>query len=157
MAYNDYHLYMDDVEEGQSWISTARTITEADIVNFAGISGDFNPIHMDHEYARNTPYGKPIAHGLLTLAVTSGLSINSPPIRTLAFVSIKDWQFLEPVFIGDTIHIRSTLLEKEVRGRGRRALLTWQCEVLNQQEKVLQRGITTTLVEGRANLKNNLD
>lgn len=157
MAYNDYHLYMDDVEEGQSWISSARTITEADIVNFAGISGDFNPIHMDHEYARNTPYGKPIAHGLLTLAVTSGLSINSPPIRTLAFVGIKDWQFLEPVFIGDTIHIRSTLLEKEVRGRGRRALLTWQCEVLNQQEKVLQRGITTTLVEGRANLKNNLD
>ncbi|MBL8823523.1 MAG: MaoC family dehydratase N-terminal domain-containing protein [Planctomycetia bacterium] len=157
MAYNDYHLYMDDVEEGQSWISSARTITEADIVNFAGISGDFNPIHTDHEYARNTPYGKPIAHGLLTLAVTSGLSINSPPIRTLAFVGIKDWQFLEPVFIGDTIHIRSTLLEKEVRGRGRRALLTWQCEVLNQQEKVLQRGITTTLVEGRANLKNNSD
>lgn len=157
MAYNDYHLYMDDVEEGQSWISSARTITEADIVNFAGISGDFNPIHMDHEYARNTPYGKPIAHGLLTLAVTSGLSINSPPIRTLAFVGIKDWQFLEPVFIGDTIHIRSTLLEKEVRSRGRRALLTWQCEVLNQQEKVLQRGITTTLVEGRANSKNNLD
>jgi len=157
MAYNDYHLYMDDVEEGQSWISSARTITEADIVNFAGISGDFNPIHTDHEYARNTPYGKPIAHGLLTLAVTSGLSINSPPIRTMAFVSIKDWQFLEPVFIGDTIHIRSTLLEKEVRARGRRALLTWQCEVLNQQEKVLQRGITTTLVEGRANLKNNSD
>jgi len=148
---------MDDVEEGQSWISSARTITEADIVNFAGISGDFNPIHTDHEYARNTPYGKPIAHGLLTLAVTSGLSINSPPIRTMAFVGIKDWQFLEPVFIGDTIHIRSTLLEKEVRARGRRALLTWQCEVLNQQEKVLQRGITTTLVEGRANLKNNLD
>jgi len=150
MAYCDFHLYMDDVEEGQSWTSPARTVTEADLVNFAGISGDFNPIHMDHEYVRTTTFGKPIAHGLLVVSMASGLALNSPPMRTLAFVGIRDWQFLEPVFIGDTIHIRTTLVEKEIRSRGRRALLSWQREVVNQQEKVLQKGLTMTLVEGRA-------
>ncbi len=150
MAYREFHLFMDDVQEGETWTSPARTITESDLVNFAGISGDFNPIHMDHEFVRTTVYGKPIAHGLLVVAVASGLSLNSPPMRTIAFVGIRDWQFLEPVFIGDTIHIRTTLLEKEVRSRGRRAMLTWQREVVNQQEKVLQKGLTLTLVEGRA-------
>lgn len=154
MAYCDFHLFMDDVIEGQSWTSPARTVTETDLVNFAGLSGDFNPIHTDHEYARSTPFGKPIAHGLLVVSLCSGLSLNSPPMRTLAFVGIRDWHFLEPVFIGDTIHIRSTLIEKEVRSRGRRALLTWQREVINQQEKVLQKGVTMTLVEGRAALKS---
>lgn len=150
MAYREFHLFMDDVQEGETWTSPARTVTESDLVNFAGISGDFNPIHMDHEFVRTTTYGKPIAHGLLVVAVASGLSLNSPPMRTIAFVGIRDWQFLEPVFIGDTIHIRTTLLEKEIRSRGRRAMLTWQREVINQQEKVLQKGLTLTLVEGRA-------
>lgn len=155
MAYSDFHLYMDDVNVGQSWVSQARTITEADLVNFAGVSGDFNPIHMDHEFARSTPFNKPIAHGLLVVAIASGLSINCPPMRTLAFVGIENWQFLEPVFISDTIHIRTSLVSKEIRSRGRRALMTWQREVINQQEKILQKGTTTTLVEGRANRAND--
>lgn len=151
MAYSDFHLYMDDVKVGQNWVSPARTVTEADLVNFAGVSGDFNPIHMDHEFARSTAFGKPIAHGLLVVAIASGLSLNSPPMRTMAFVTIENWQFVEPVYIGDTIHIRTSLISKEPRSRGRRALMTWQREVINQQEKILQKGVTTTLVEGRAN------
>ncbi len=150
MAYSDFHLYMDDVTVGQSWTSPARTITETDLVNFAGISGDFNPIHMDHEFARNGPFRKPIAHGILVMSISSGLSLNSPPMRTLAFVGIREWQFLEPVFIGDTLHVRTTVIEKEIRSRGKRALITWQREIVNQQEKVLQKGYTLTLVEGRA-------
>lgn len=150
MAYSNYHLYMDDVDVGQSWKSPARTITEADLANYAGLSGDFNPIHMDHEYAAGGPFRKPIAHGILVMAISSGLTIFSPPMRTLAFVGIREWQFLEPVFIGDTLHVRTTVMEKEVRGRGRRALITWQQEIINQQDKVLQRGYAQTLVEGRA-------
>lgn len=150
MAYSDFHLFMDDVDIGQSWTSPARTVTETDLVNFAGISGDFNPIHMDHEFARNGPFRKPIAHGILVMSISSGLSLNSPPMRTLAFVGIRDWQFLEPVFIGDTLHVRTTVIEKEIRTRGKRALITWQREIVNQQEKVLQKGYTLTLVEGRA-------
>lgn len=150
MAYSDFHLYMDDVTIGQSWTSPARTITETDLVNYAGISGDFNPIHMDHEFARSGPFRKPIAHGILVMAISSGLSVISPPMRTLAFVGILDWQFLEPVFIGDTLHVRTTVHDIEVRSRGRRALITWLREIVNQQEKVLQKGVTQTLVEGRA-------
>jgi 3-hydroxybutyryl-CoA dehydratase len=150
MAYSDFHLFMDDVAIGQSWTSPARTVTESDLVNFAGISGDFNPIHMDHEFARNGPFRKPIAHGILVMSISSGLSLNSPPMRTLAFVGIRDWQFLEPVFIGDTLHVRTTVMEKEIRTRGKRALITWQREIVNQSEIVLQKGYTLTLVEGRA-------
>ncbi|HMP15929.1 MAG TPA: MaoC/PaaZ C-terminal domain-containing protein [Gemmatales bacterium] len=150
MAYSDFHLFMDDIEVGQSWTSPARTVTETDIVNFAGLSGDFHPIHVDHEFASTGPFRKPIAHGILVMAISSGIAIHSPPMRTLAFVGIRDWQFLEPVFIGDTLHVRTTVVEKEIRSRGKRALITWLREIINQQEKVIQKGYTLTLVEGRA-------
>lgn len=146
-------LFFDDVEVGQQWESAGRTVTEADIVNFAGLSGDFNPIHVDHEHARNTPFGRPIAHGLLVWSISSGLVIGAPPMRTLAFLSIRDWHFKEPVFPGDTIHVRATVLEKEERARGRRGVITWQRQIINQDGTVVQEGITQTLVEGRANVK----
>lgn len=149
MSYTEHHLYFDDVEIGQEWESQGRTITEADIINFAGLSGDFNPIHVDHEFAKGTPFRRPIAHGLLGVAISSGLSLHSPPIRTLAFLSIREWHFREPIFIGDTIRIRSRVLEKEVRARGRRGIVTWQRQIINQEGKVVQEGITRTLVEGR--------
>ena len=69
MSFSSIHLYYDDVDVGQDWESPGRTITETDIVNFAGISGDFNPIHMDHEFAKTTPFRRPIAHGLLVLVL----------------------------------------------------------------------------------------
>jgi acyl dehydratase len=150
MSFTNLHLYFDDVEVGQLWESLSRTVTESDIVNFAGLSGDFNPIHMDHEFAKTTMFRRPIAHGLLIWAMSSGLGLNAPPMRTLAFMSIREWQFKGPVFIGDTIHLRSKVLEKEVRARGRRGVITWQREIVNQEGKVVQEGITLTLVEGRS-------
>jgi acyl dehydratase len=150
MSFTNVHLYFDDVEVGQQWESLGRTVTEADIVNFAGFSGDFNPIHMDHEFARSTPFRKPIAHGLCVFSMASGLGLYSPPMRTVAFLGIKEWQFKEPVYIGDTIRLRGTLLSKEPRSRGRRAVLTWQRQIVNQAGKVVQEGITQTLVQGRA-------
>ncbi|MCS6852578.1 MAG: MaoC/PaaZ C-terminal domain-containing protein [Gemmataceae bacterium] len=150
MSYTANHLYFDDVEVGQEWESPGRTITQADIVNFAGLSGDFNPIHMDHEFAQGTPFRRPIAHGLLILSVGSGLAIHSPAMRTLAFLGIREWNFKAPVFIGDTIRVRARVLEKEVRSRGKRGIITWQRQVINQGGKVVQEGITMTMVEGRA-------
>ncbi|MCS7167225.1 MAG: MaoC/PaaZ C-terminal domain-containing protein [Gemmatales bacterium] len=147
--YTFYHLYFDDVEVGQEWESPGRTVTEADILHFAGLSGDFNPIHVDHHYAQSTPFGRPIAHGLLTLALASGLSVHCPPMRTLALVAIRDWQFRQPVFIGDTLRVRSKVLAKEARGRGKRGLITWQRQVINQHGAVVQEGVTVTLVEAR--------
>src|SRR5438128_5574292 len=104
MSFTKAHLYFDDVAVGQEWQSVGRTVTETDIVNFAGLSGDFNPIHIDHEFARTTAFRKPIAHGLLVLSIGSGVGLMFPPMRTLAFLNIKEWHFREPVFIGDTVH-----------------------------------------------------
>ena len=150
MSFTSLHQFFDDVEVGQEWDSPGRTVTEADIVHFAGVSGDFNPIHVDHEFARTTAFRRPVAHGLLVLSISSGLGLHSPPMRTLAFLGIREWKFVGPVFIGDTVRVHSKLLDKEVRARGRRAVLTWQRRIVNQEGKVVQEGITQTLVEGRA-------
>ena len=149
MSFTNFHLYFDDVAVGQEWESQGRTVTEADVVNFAGVSGDFNPIHTDHEFAKTTPYRRPIAHGILVWAIGSGLGVTYPPMRTLAFLSIREWEFKGPVFIGDTIRLRSAVVEKQVRARGRRGVIVWRRQILNQEGKVVQEGVTLTLVEGR--------
>src|SRR5437588_6821466 len=150
MAFSTSSLYFDDVEIGQEWESLGRTVTEADVVNFAGISGDFNPVHVDHEYAKSTIFRRPVAHGLLVWSMSSGLSLHCPPMRTLAFLTVREWHFRNPVFIGDTIRLRTKVLEKEARSRGRRGTIVWQRQILNQLGKVVQEGITVTLVQGRA-------
>src|SRR5207302_7217143 len=150
MSFTEHHLFFDDVTVGQEWESLGRTVTQADIVNFAGLSGDFNPIHLDHEFAKTTLFRQPVAHGLLVFSMASGLAVNSPPMRTLAFLSIRDWQFREPIFIGDTIRVRTTVLEKELRARGRRGAITWERKLVNQSGKVAQEGVILTLVECRA-------
>src|SRR2546425_4029340 len=118
MSFPKMYLFFDDIEVGQEWESLGRTVTETDIVNYAGLSGDFNPIHMDHEFAKTTLYRRPIAHGLLVLGISSGLGITAPPMRTLAFLALREWHFRAPVFIGDTIRLRTKILKKEERARG---------------------------------------
>jgi 3-hydroxybutyryl-CoA dehydratase len=149
MSYTPQHLFFDDVEIGQEWESGGRTITQADVVNFAGISGDFNPIHMDHEFAQKSQFQQPIAHGLLVQSIASGLAIYTPPMRTLALLSFREWYFRAPVFLGDTIRVKTKVLDKEFRGKGRRGTITWQRQIINQSDKVVQDGVTVTLVESR--------
>src|SRR5687768_9444769 len=120
IVFPEIYKFFDDVAVGQEWESLGRTVTEADIVNYAGLSGDFNPIHMDHEFAKTTAYRRPIAHGMLVWSISTGLSVVAPPMRTLAFVSVREWLFKLPVFVGDTIRARTRVLEKEERARGRR-------------------------------------
>lgn len=157
MSFTAAHLYFDDVQIGQEWESPGRTVTETDIVSFAGLSGDFNPIHMDHEFCKTTVFRKPIAHGLLILSMGSGLGMANPMMRTLAFMAIKEWRFLEPVFIGDTIRIRAKVMEKEERSRGKRGVITWSRQILNQHNKAVEEGIIITLVEGRARRAATID
>ena len=149
MSFTSYHLYYDDLDLKQIWESPVRTITEADVVNFAGFSGDFNPIHIDHEFAKTTPFRRPIAHGFGIFSIASGLSLAAPATRIVAMVGVRDWLFASPVFIGDTIHIRSVVIEKTLKGRGKRGEVVWQREILNQDNKVVQHGIMMTLVECR--------
>ena len=112
MAYSENHLYFDDMHVGQEWESGGRTVTETDIVNFAGFSGDFNPIHIDHEFAASTPFRRPIAHGIGVFCIASGLSVLSPPVRTIALLGVRNWLFILPVFPGDTVHTRTKVVEK---------------------------------------------
>src|SRR5262249_53797924 len=149
MSFSSSHLYFDDVEVGQEWESSGRTVTEADVVNFAGVSGDFNPIHMDLEYAKTTPFRRPIAHGLLVCARGSGRGMFCPPMRTVAFLQVREWNFREPLYVGDTIRLRSKVLEKTIRGRGRRGEIVWYRGVFNQDGKNVQEGILGALAEGR--------
>src|SRR5262245_41126211 len=135
MSFTPSHLYFDDVEIGQEWKSPGRTITETDIVNFAGLSGDFNPIHIDHQIAAPTPFSRPLALGLLGFSIASGRGLHAPPMRTLAIIAIKEWYFRDPVFPGDTIHVVSKVLDKQVRARGRRAEVSWQRQVFKQDGK----------------------
>ena len=149
MSFSSSHLYFDELEVGQEWHSGGRTVTEADIVNFAGFSGDFNPIHIDHEYAKSTPFRRPIAHGFAIFCIASGLGISAPSVRTMAMLRVTMWNFTLPVFAGDTVRNVSRVKEKVVRGRGRRGEVTWYRAVINQDGKVVQDGEVITLVECR--------
>lgn len=149
MAFSSFHLYFDDLELGQEWDSSGRTITETDIVSFAGFSGDYNPMHVDHEFAKNTPFRRPIAHGFGVFSIASGLGVQVPPVRTVALLAVKNWRFLNPVFAGDTIVVRTRVVEKIVRGRGRRGEVVWYKGLLNQDGKMVQEGEIVTLVECR--------
>ena len=155
MSFTSSHLYFDDLEVGQEWESPGRTVTEAYIVNFAGISGDFNSIHMDHHFAASTVFRKPIAHGMLVFSIASGLGVFYPSVRTLAFLSVREWHFRGPVFPGDTIRLRGKVLEKQIRGRGKRGEIVWQRTILNQDGKIVQEGVLTTLVEARGPKPDN--
>jgi len=148
-SYSSAHLYFDDLEVGNEWVSGGRTVTEADIVNFAGFSGDFNPIHIDHEFAKDTPFRRPIAHGFGVFCIGSGLGVMFPLVRTIAMLRVKYWNFHLPVFAGDTIKMTSRVAEKIPRGRGKRGEVVWHRSITNQEGKVVQEGITVTLVASR--------
>ena len=104
---------------------------------------------MDHDFCKKTVFRKPIAHGLLILAIGSGLGMMFPPIRTLAFLAIKEWKFVEPCFIVETIRVKARVLEIEERSRGRRGVMTWGRQIVNQHHKPVEEGTIMTLVEGR--------
>jgi acyl dehydratase len=149
MSFSTIHLYFDDLEVGQEWTSGGRTVTETDIVSFAGFSGDFNPIHIDHEFAKTTPFRRPIAHGFAVFSIGSGLGVMTPPVRTIAMLRVRYWSFMLPVFAGDTIKMTSRVVEKTLRGRGKRGEVVWYRGITNQEGKTVQEGELVLLVEAR--------
>ena len=149
MSFPTTHLYFDDLDVDAEWSSGGRTVTETDIVNFAGFSGDFNPMHVDHEFAKATPFRRPIAHGFAVFSIGSGLGVASPHLRTIAMLRVKYWNFNLPVFAGDTITVMSRVVEKIIRGRGKRGEVVWHRSILNQEGKVVQNGEIVLLIEAR--------
>jgi acyl dehydratase len=140
--------YFDQFSAGQKITSPGRTVTESDIVSFAGLSGDYNQIHVDAEYSKSSPFGQRIAHGLLGLAIASGLAVQTGVMEgtVVAFREITEWKFVKPVFIGDTIHVEMEVLEtKEIRRIGAGAVII-SMNVLNQDGVTVMKGIWNTLI-----------
>ncbi|NPV60556.1 MAG: dehydratase [Actinobacteria bacterium] len=104
--------YFEDFEVGDVYVSRGRTITEADIVNFAAFSGDWYPLHVDKEYAAKSPFGERIAHGMLVLSAASGL-MPLTDYAIVAFYGMDRVRFVGPTKIGDTIHVEAEVTEKK--------------------------------------------
>lgn len=133
----------DSIEAGHSFDSSSRTVTETDVVNFACLSGDFNRLHVDAEYARSTPFNQRIAHALLVLSISSGLATQSRGYRelepTLIAATGMHCRFLKPTFIGDTLFVRVTVVDKTPSSKPGRARVTLRRESINQRgETVLE-------------------
>ena len=142
-------LFFDDLSVGDRWVSSSRQVTEADVVQFADLTGDYNPLHLNEEFARQTPFRRPIAHGLLGLSLVAGVGSESPQVETVAFLGIQDWNFRKPIFFDDTLYVITTVLELSPNGR-RRGRVTWQRQLLNQEDLVVQEGVLQSLVACRA-------
>ncbi|ATF13315.1 acyl dehydratase [Brevibacillus brevis X23] len=151
MNMSEQILYFEDFEVGTCFTSPARTITEADVVNFAGLSGDYNALHVDAEYAKSSIYGERVAHGLLGLAVSSGLFTRTELNRRMApsliaLLGIQSWRFLGPLKIGDTIHLEVEIVEKEETSKPDRGIVFFKRKMLNQRGEVVQEGTTPMLI-----------
>ena len=145
-------MYIEDFKTGQELTTAARTVTEADVVAFAGLSGDYNSLHTDAEYAKGTQFGQRIAHGMLAFSIATGLGVRTGVLdgTVLAFLGIEDWKFLKPVFIGDTIRLRWTVTEARLSSKPGSGVLKRRMEILNQRNEVVQTGTTAALVKSRA-------
>ena len=144
-------LYFEEFQVGQCVTTPARTITEADILAFAGLSGDYNSIHTDAAYAAGTPFGQRVAHGLLVVSIVSGLATRTGVLEgtVLAFREILDWKFSKPVFIGDTIHGVLTVQETKALPRLGGGAITLSVDVHNQAGDSCMHGRWVALMQGR--------
>jgi len=143
-------LYFEELTLGFEVTSPARTITEADVVNFAALTGDWNPLHTDAEFAKTTMFGQRIAHGLLILSIASGLVARLGLLdgTVEAFRELR-WKFRAPVFIGDTIRLTATVTETRPMPRLNSGVVTLEISVLNQRGEVVQKGTWQALVKCR--------
>lgn len=136
------YRYLDDYTIGERMVSPARTITETDIVNFAGITGDWHPLHTDAVYAAKGPFKERIAHGMLTLSIGMALPFRLGPYSSylpasfLAFYGMDRVRFTAPLRIGDTIHCEVEVLEIKDKDK-KQGILTTQHNIKNQNGQLL--------------------
>lgn len=144
-------MYFEEYEVGQKVVTAGRTVTESDVVNFAGLSGDFNQIHTDVEYSRQSMFGQRVAHGLLVLSIVTGLAVQTGILEgtVLAFREINEWKFSRPVYFGDTVHAEMLVTETKPAARLGGGSVTIRVDVKNQREESVMRGSLTFLVAAR--------
>jgi acyl dehydratase len=144
-------MYFEEFEVGQRISTAGRTISESDIILFAGLTGDYNQIHTDSEFSQNTQYGQRIAHGLLGLSYAMGLVTRTGVLEgtVLFFREILEWKFIKPIFIGDTIHVELEIKDLKAMSRVGGGLITISAEVKNQRNEVTMKGLWAALVASK--------
>ncbi|MCX6398357.1 MAG: MaoC/PaaZ C-terminal domain-containing protein [Propionibacteriales bacterium] len=144
-------LWFEDLSTGSVWTSTGRTLTEADVVAFCGVSGDFHPLHVDAEYAARSRFGARLVHGALVLSIATGQRGQLPFVGEafVAFVEIRKWAMRRPVHIGDTVRTRTTVEEARATSDGVRGIVVQRVEVLNQHDEVVHDGEMVNVVRTR--------
>jgi len=142
-------MYWEEWAVGAEFESPARTVTEADITLFAGLSGDYNPLHVNEEYCKQTVFGGRIAHGPLVYAIAAGLlfQLHLYDDTLVAFLGFDSLKFTKPVRPGDTIHAWIKVLEKRETSRPDRGVMKRELRVINQRGEVVQEGIQTFLLK----------
>ena len=143
-------MYFEEFEVGIEVVSPGRTITEADVVAFAGVSGDYNQLHTNEEFAKGLMFGQRIAHGMLVLSIATGLAARLGFIEgtALAFRELT-WKFSQPVFFGDTVYMKATCKETKPMPRLGGGVVKFDVRVANQDGKTVQRGEWQLLMASR--------
>lgn len=147
-------LYWDDLQVGDEAVSPGRTVTEADLVAFAGLSGDYNQLHVDAVYAEGRGFGRRVVHGLLGQAIGSGLFTRTwlgvaTQKHMVAMTEIQ-WHFRAPIFIGDTLHTEVRVVELRPTSKPERGLVRLERKVRNQDGVVAQEGFSVFLMDRNA-------
>ena len=150
-GYHPRGKYLEEFEVGLEIESQARTISEADIVNFAGLTWDTNPLHTDAEYAKTMPFGERIAHGMLGLSYAVGLAwqMGFMDGTVIAFTGLE-WKFKGPTKIGDSIHMTAKVAKTKAMRAAGGGFVVFDIRVLNQRNEVVQQGEWTALVKSKA-------
>ena len=143
-------LFFEEFEEGKEYVTRARTITEADVVAFAGVSGDFNPLHTDAELMKASEFGERIAHGMLVSSIGTGLSSQMGWFEgtTVALLEVT-FRFKGPVKFGDTVRLVITVKEKKPTRKPDRGVLIVEANILNQRDETVIEGQWTTMMRRR--------
>ena len=150
----DHELFFEDIDVGDYMISPGKTITEADVVNFAAYTGDNNLIHTDAEYAKNSLAGQRLVHGLLPMSCSTGLVLRTvyhqAMVKQLVALTDLNWKFHKPVLIGDTIHVRQEVTEKsDPKPESKMGKITLFRTVYNQRDEAVQSGEFKLLIKKR--------
>ncbi|MCU1476088.1 MAG: dehydratase [Subtercola sp.] len=144
--------YFEDLHAGQTFVTPGKTITEAEVVMFAGLTNDNNQVHTDVEFAKQTRYGQRVVHGMLVASLTLGLIARTGVFEgsAVALLGVDQWKFVGPVFIGDTVTVTVDVLSSRLTSSGKNGVVERQITVRKQDGTVVQSGRMDLLVLTRA-------
>lgn len=150
MPVGPHAKYLDDFVVGEEWVTPRRTITETDIVMFAGMTGDFNPVHTDEEYAKTTTFGRRLLHGPAVFAIATGLEfrLGIKEGTAIAFLGMT-WDLKGPVVAGDTLHVYQRVESVRRTSNPARGIVNFWLEVRNQDGQVCQEGTWKVMFHAR--------